>query len=103
VRRVVWSHSALEEFSSVVDYIARDNPVAAVGVADRLEAAVLALAELPVGRKGRVAGTYEKVMSGLPYIIAYALGDEPPEGGTLTVLRIIHGARDWPEGSWPGG
>ncbi|MBK8177036.1 MAG: type II toxin-antitoxin system RelE/ParE family toxin [Rhodospirillales bacterium] len=103
MRRVVWSDSGLEEFSSVVDYIARDNPIAAVGVADRLEAAVLALAELPVGRKGRVAGTYEKLVSGLPYIIAYALGDEPPEDGTLTVLRIIHGARDWPEGSWPGG
>lgn len=103
MRRVVWSHSALEEFSSVVDYIARDNPVAADGVADRLEAAVWALAELPVGRKGRVAGTYEKVMSGLPYIIAYALSDDAAEGETLTVLHIIHGARDWPEGSWPGG
>lgn len=103
MRRVVWSDSGLEEFSSVVGYIARDNPVAAIGVADRLEAAVLALAELPTGRKGRVAGTYEKVVSSLPYIIAYALSDDPPEGGTLTVLRIIHGARDWPEGSWPGG
>lgn len=102
MRRVVWSDSALEEFSSVVGYIARDNPVAALSVADRLEAAVLALAELPVGRKGRVAGIYEKVVSGLPYIIAYALSDDA-EGETLTVLRIIHGARDWPEGSWPGG
>lgn len=103
MRRIVWADSGLEEFSSVVGYIARDNPVAALSVADRLEAAVCALAALPVGRKGRVAGTYEKVVSGLPYIIAYALSDDPPEGGTLTVLRVIHGARDWPEGSWPGG
>lgn len=91
----------MEEFSSVVAYIARDNPIAAHSVADRLEAAVLALAELPTGRKGRVAETYEKVVSDLPYIIAYALMDDPPENGTLTVLHIIHGARDWPEGSWP--
>lgn len=103
MRRVVWSDSAVEEFSSVVAYIARDNPAAALSVADRLEAAVIALAELPTGRKGRVVETYEKVVSGLPYIIAYALMDDPPEGGTLTVLRIIHGARDWPEGSWPKG
>jgi len=103
VRRVVWSDSAVEEFSRVVAYIAHDNPAAAISVADRLEAAVVALAELPIGRKGRVADTYEKVVSGLPYIIAYALSDDPPEGGTLTVLRIIHGSRDWPEGSWPGG
>lgn len=101
MRRVVWSDSAVEEFSNVVAYIARDNPAAAISVADRLEAAVLALAELPTGRKGRVADTYEKVVSGLPYIIAYALTDDPPGAGTITVLRIIHNARDWPEGSWP--
>lgn len=101
MRRVVWSDSAVEEFGSVVTYIARDNPAAAISVADRLEAAVLALAELPTGRKGRVADTYEKVVSGLPYIIAYALTDDPPGAGTITVLRIIHNARDWPEGSWP--
>lgn len=27
---------------------------------------------MPTGRKGRVSGTYEKVVGGLPYIIAYA-------------------------------
>jgi plasmid stabilization system protein ParE len=56
---------------------------------------------MPTGRKGRVSGTYEKVVGGLPYIIAYALGDDPPHQETITILHVIHGARDWPEETWP--
>ena len=102
MRRVVWSIDALDELIGIVAYIARDNRVAANGVADAIEQAVLGLAARPTGRKGRVNGTYEKVVSKLPYIIAYALGDEPRGHETVTILRVIHGARDWPEESWPG-
>lgn len=28
---------------------------------------------------------------------AHALGDEPKGHETVTILRVIHGARDWPE------
>jgi plasmid stabilization system protein ParE len=102
VRRVVWSEDALDKFEDLVGYIAADSPSAALAVADRIDDAVKALAAMPVGRSGRVAGTYEKVVSGLPYVIAYALGDEPRGHETLTALRIVHGARDGPEGQWPG-
>jgi toxin ParE1/3/4 len=101
VRRVVWSEDALDEFDDLVGYIAAENPPAALAVADRIEEAVRALAAMPVGRRGRVAGTYEKVVASLPYVIAYALGDEPRGHETLTVLRIVHGARDGPEGQRP--
>ena len=101
MRRVVWSNDALTEFDQIIDHIARDDPRAAIGVADRIDETVLALAEMPVGRQGRVAGTYEKVVVGLPYIIAYALSRGPTGDETLTVLRVIHGARNWPEGEWP--
>ena len=47
------------------------------------------------GRRGRVAGTYEMVVAGLPYIIAYSLSEELSGAETFTVLRIIHGTRDW--------
>lgn len=65
------------------------------------DAAVDRLAAMPTGRKGRVSGTYEKPVSGLPYIIAYALGDEPKGHETVTILRIVHNARNWPEESCP--
>ncbi len=48
-----------------------------------------------------MSSTYEKVVRGMPYIIAYALGDEPKGHETITILRVIHGARDWREESWP--
>ena len=44
---------------------------------------------LPTGRPGRDAGVYEKSVGKLPYVIAYAVGDE-----TLAILRVFHTARD---------
>ena len=101
MRRVSWSEDALAEFCEVIAYIAADDPVAAAKVAERIEKAIDDLAETPTGRRGRVSGTYEKVVAGLPYIVAYALGDMPTGEGRLTILRIIHGARNGPEGAWP--
>lgn len=100
MRRIVWSQDAVDEFDALVGYIAGDSPSAALNVADRIEDAVIKLASTPTGRRGRVAGTYEKVVSGLPYIVAYAL-EASPGGDAIVVLRIIHGARDWREGQWP--
>jgi plasmid stabilization system protein ParE len=48
-----------------------------------------------------VAGTYEKPVKELPYIIAYALQPMPDGGERIIIVRVIHGARDWPEGEWP--
>lgn len=101
MRRVFWAEKALDDFDDLVAYIADDDPMTALRVLDRIEAAVEALAEMPTGRRGRVAGTYEKVVTGLPYVVAYALGETAAGEGTLTVLRVIHGARNWPEGGWP--
>lgn len=101
MRRVVWSSHARTEFKSVVGYIAQDSPKAARSVADRIDRTIRSLAHMPTGRKGRVSGTYEKVVGGLPYIIAYALGDDPRHQDTITILHVIHGAREWLEENWP--
>jgi plasmid stabilization system protein ParE len=101
VRRVVWSRHAHEDFREIIDYIAQDRPTAARNVAIHIDRTIQALAATPTGRQGRVSGTYEKVVPSLPFIVAYALGDEPITHETLTILRIIHGARDWREESWP--
>ena len=101
MRRVVWAESALWDFCEVLQYIAADNLDAAEQVAERIEQAIENLAFMPTGRKGRVGGTYEKVVTGPPYIIAYALSEERSGEERLTVLRIIHGARHWPKDEWP--
>lgn len=76
--------------------MAVDNPRAAHRLADRLQAAADALGHMAIGRHGRVSGTYEKPVTGLPYIIVYGIDDE-----AITILRVIHTARNWPSDEWP--
>ena len=96
-RKVVWSRDALDDLKAQLAYIASDNPVAARRVADALLKAAEALGRAPTGRSGRVVGVYEKSVANLPYVIAYAIAED-----TLAIVRVIHTARDWPKGQWPG-
>lgn len=72
-RRLVWSDRSRRDLREIITYIAERNPAAAARVADRIDQAARNLAAMPTGRRGRVSGTYAKPVSGLPYIIAYAL------------------------------
>lgn len=98
-RPVKWSRAALDELKAQVAYIARDNP-AARQVAARIRSAGDGLADFATGHPGRVMGTYEKSVSGLPYIIAYAI-DRSDGAEAVVVLHVVHAARDWCEGEWP--
>jgi plasmid stabilization system protein ParE len=101
VSDVFWSEGALDDMDAIAAYIAADNPAAALRVLDRIETAAERLGHAPIGRKGRVAGTYEKPVKDLPYIITYALQPMPGGDERVVVVRVIHGARDWPDGEWP--
>ena len=99
-RPVAWSRTALKDMKAQVAFIARENPAAARRVAERIRATGNALEDFATGHTGRVAGTYEKSVGGLPYIIAYDI--ELMDGAeTIAVLHVIHAARDWREGEWP--
>ncbi|MGF6226357.1 toxin ParE1/3/4 [Inquilinus ginsengisoli] len=99
-RPVGWSREALNDVKGQVAFIARDNPLAARRIADRLRDAGEALGNLASGRPGRVTGTYETSVSRLPYIIAYEL--RPIAGReSVVILRVIHTARNWPAEEWP--
>ena len=100
MRQIVWSAGALQDMETLATYIAADNPVAALQVLNRIDATVQRLAQTPIGRPGRVAGTYEKPVPRLPYIVAYALQPSAIEE-RIVILRVIHGARNWPKGEWP--
>ncbi|WP_249138090.1 type II toxin-antitoxin system RelE/ParE family toxin [Phenylobacterium montanum] len=83
-----------------IDYIAAENPSAARRVAQRIGATAASLGQMSTGRPGRVSRTYEKVIRGLPYIIAYGIILEG-EREAITILRVIHAAQDWPDEAWP--
>ncbi|MBU0778469.1 MAG: type II toxin-antitoxin system RelE/ParE family toxin [Alphaproteobacteria bacterium] len=95
-RPVRWSSDALADLTDQLTYIASENPSAARRVADALDHAALALGDMPTGRAGRVTGTYEKSVTGLSYVIAYAL---MLQGGVeaVAIVRVIHTSRDWPD------
>jgi toxin ParE1/3/4 len=101
VRRLVWSARGRQDVREIITYIASDNPWAAAQVGERINQTANQLAAMPTGRRGRVAGTYEKILPGLPYIIAYALETTPAGEEVLAVLRVIHCARQWPQKGWP--
>lgn len=95
-----WSQDALEDFKKQIAYIAEHNPQAAFKVAERMDDCARKLSLRSTGRTGRVDGTLEKPVPGLPYIMVYAVSTD--ENCTVvTILRLIHTARDWRRGKWP--
>lgn len=98
MKHVQWSDNALDDLERQVIHIAKDNPAAALRAAKRIRETGDALGDFATGHPGRIAGTYEKSVARLPYVIAYALsGDDT----VLTILRVIHTSRNWPPGEWP--
>lgn len=90
--KVEWTRDASDDLDSISEYIARDRPE----VADRMVLEIVRhidiLAVHPeIGRKGRTPNTRELVISGTPYVVAYMV-----EGETVGILRVIHGAMQWP-------
>jgi len=45
-----------------------------------------------MGRPGRVAGTRELVIPGLPFILPYV-----EKGMAVIILRVMHAAMKWPQ------
>lgn len=100
MKPVIWSDDAQHDYFDILRYIAKDNPDAAERVVDAIEQAGNHLGEFATGRLGRVSGTYEKLVPGLPYILAYAIISRDGRE-VVAILRVIHTARDWREEDWP--
>lgn len=91
--QVKWTRKALDNLDSAVAFIAEDNPTAASDVASRILKAARRLSDQPgMGRPGRVAGTRELIIPGLPYILPYT-----EQVGTIFILRVMHTAMRWPK------
>ncbi len=90
---IIWLDRARREVIHIREYIAMDNPRVAQQVARRILESAEKLRTTPnIGRPGRLYGTRELVITGTPFIILYRVRD-----GVIEILRIIHGARRWPD------
>jgi toxin ParE1/3/4 len=91
--RIRWLATVRHDVDEITAYIVQDNPLAAANVYDTLHQQVGRLADPPyLGRSGRVSGTRERVITPTPYLVAHRVTAD-----TVTVLRVLHGARQWPE------
>ncbi|MEQ1617066.1 MAG: type II toxin-antitoxin system RelE/ParE family toxin [Terricaulis sp.] len=86
MRRVDITVAAEHDLDAIGDFIAADNPHAAIRVVTQLKAAIDKLAFMPTARAGSIAGTFEKPVRSLPYIIAFELPDKE-------TLRSTHNSR----------
>ena len=91
--RIVWSRRAIRHLTNVRDYIAQDSPEAAAGVATKILESVERLTKHPnLGRPGRIAGTRELVIPGLPYVIPYRI-----HRNRVELIAVFHGRQRWPD------
>jgi toxin ParE1/3/4 len=91
--RLRWTKLAERDLDNIAAYIGQDSPAAAARVIleiiDQAESRLTT--NVAVGRAGRVIGTRELVIGGLPYVIPYRVRERDIE-----ILRVIHTARRWP-------
>jgi len=91
--KIRWLDQAVLDLKAVKAHIARDNPAAAAGIAQRIREAVQVVGRYPAaGRIGRVPDTREVVVSGTPYIIPYRI-----KANVVEILRVLHAAQEWPD------
>ncbi len=91
--RVKWTREALLNLDEAIEYIAADKPMTAAKVGANIWDSTKMLAVHPgIGRPGRVVGTRELVIPGLPFILLYVERD-----GFIYILRVMHTAMRWPE------
>ena len=88
---VVWTPQALRDRADIWDYIAADNPGAAVRMDELFSDAASRLTLHPMlGRPGKIPGTRELVPHE-SYRLVYEI-----DGETVWILTLVHTARQWP-------
>ena len=91
--KLAWQRLAINERYDQLDYIALDDPFAAISQDKEIEEQTNLLTTQPkMGRIGRVRGTRELVISRTPFIAVYRI-----EGERIEILRFLHGAQKWPK------
>lgn len=90
---IEWKSLAQKDLFEIVSFVANQNPKAAYNVLQEIKEQVEMLAQYPqLGRHGRVPGTRELVIVRTSYLVPYQIS-----GKKIRVLRVLHGARKWPQ------
>ena len=94
--RLIWTRPARDDRRAIREYIAADNPRAALALDELIAEKARRLVRHPqLGRPGRVENTRELVAH-RNYILVYDVA-----GDLVRVLRVLHAARQWPSMTEP--
>jgi toxin ParE1/3/4 len=90
-KTILWTGPALDDLQDIRDYVSRDDPAAAIRLAQKIRNGVLRLASHPLS--GRVVPElsgldYREVIIA-PYRIVYAVKKDK-----VIILRVWHGRRE---------
>ena len=90
--KIVWLPVGRRTRIAQLEYIAEQNPIAALRLDEEIERQVRQLSDQPMmGRSGRQPGTRELVISRTPFIVIYRVTN-----ARIEILRMLHGAQQWP-------
>jgi toxin ParE1/3/4 len=91
LKRLQWRPLGVADRVAIMDYIAQDNPAAAIDLDDEFEAKAEQARQRPTLYKpGRIKGTREIVVRP-NYVIVYRVA-----GDAVEVLRVLNAAQRWP-------
>ncbi|MCW5238537.1 type II toxin-antitoxin system RelE/ParE family toxin [Verminephrobacter eiseniae] len=95
---IIWRSCARNDLREIVGYIARDNPLAARRMKERLEASVLPLSEHPYLYRisERVPGLRE-IVAHPNYLVLYRV-----TATRIEVVNVVHTRREFPQRSGDG-
>jgi toxin ParE1/3/4 len=91
-KQLIFSPTSQRDLNEILDYIAQDKPGAAIRFVETLRESCRRLSQHPhLGEdcSDLRAGMRRLAVRG--YLIFYRLGEDKVE-----ILRVLHGARDWP-------
>lgn len=92
---IKWLRKAIAKLETEFQYIAEEDPQAAVRFVNEVWRLTQLLKEQPaMGREGRVPETRELILHNYPYIIPYRV-----RSNTIQILRAFHTHRKLP-GKW---
>ena len=89
--KLEWRPRAFDDRERIMDFIAQDNPQAALDLDNLFEEKAGSLIEQPkLFKPGRMKNTREAVVHP-SYVLVYEAS-----GNTVTVLRVLHTSQTWP-------
>jgi len=94
--KVRWRPMAEADRDAIFDYIAQDNPKAALELDEDFTAKAATAGQRPkLYRAGRMRGTREIVVRA-NYLMIYRIDEDED---AITILRVLHAAQQWPPAS----